>query len=1331
MKRRFVIALFFMTLVCASSMSQTLADYQYSTGNDASRWYTVTDSTNLLILGSTRYYVRSALENIGFSFPFADTSYTQFSVTHDGNLRLGSELAISASGYQGSPFHPTRAGQNNPKINFMGCAGYTSDSVYVRKQLFGVAPQRVLVVEFATSTYATSSRHSLLRWQVQLSENGDIQIVYPSHNPPILPACTHQQGLCVDASDVWMVDQYHVATHYTDGCSTSIPLGHWPDTNRYYRFEYPDNVCLSPSGFVAPALMSNGVTVAWRNDGGVSSWVVEYATSPIMPGTGAGIQMVVNDTFAVVNSLLPNTQYHLYVRAICDAGDTSNAAHLVVRTPQHNPVNDYPYLCDFEDTDENAEWMPVTGNMSDRWWIGTATNNTPQGQYALYISQDSGATNTSSDTWYGAYVYRDFNLAAGDYSFSFDWRAMGDWHTSGNGTVTYYHFLRAFLVPSDVTLVSQTPPNFPHSDAHGNATPTNWIDLNPATHALVGQSTWTSFNNVVSVANPGCYHLVFYWETDGYSVTTNLPAAIDNISVEYLQCPQPTQITAVPEEHQIALSWHRGGSETLWRVCYDNVEDYTTDTFYLASNLAFNTLYTFAVSSVCGAEDTSLATIASFRTVAGLPVSDFPYVCDFEDSSSRRSWVLLGENQVNQWALGNAVNNSAGGNYALYVSQDGGLTNTYSGTTSALSYAYRLFSFASDTYLCSFDWRCLGDEGYHYMRAFFVPENDIPSAGTFPVTNNIHTAVPNGWIDLNPELHYLSGSSDWITVNQTFSITDSGIYALLLMWQNDVYTPNNPPAAVDNIYIGTVSCLAPEQLTATDITTTSITISWVDPGNEQEWWIRYGDSSRVVYNSSYTAIGLQPNTEYTFLVSTLCDNGDTSLATALSVRTECLPIATLPFTCDFETYTVGLGNSEQFIPCWYRIRNYSTYSPYISESSGNKYLYWSLTAGMLDQVFVVLPEMADNIELMYTELHFKARKYDPLGFANDPVLVVGTMSDPQVASTFYAIDTIVVTEGTNFVQYNIPLLSIGGDDRFVAIQAFVMGSNYISAYCQMDDIELVEIENFCRKPVAIAMEAGIDTIAVSWSPAGSETSWLLRYGDTEVVTSQPSYVVRGLEPNTEYFFAVAAICGEGDTSHFTYGRCRTMMDGVDCPPVSDVAVTVDDDINLSDRTYSAAVSWNGTAPGYEIYYRHLGDGEPVSQIIGEATTYVINGLYPGSTYEVALRSICGGGVYSDWSDTLQFYTPIWESVDGVAEIAKIVLSPNPSSGNVWVSLSGVSGRVDVKVVDVTGHTIMTRHVACNGTSESVLALTGFETGVYFIQVVGNGMNEIRKLIVSR
>ena len=68
--------------------AQSLEDYNFSTGVDASKWITLTSPTALV--SSTGDGVASSVKTIGFTFNFAGTNYTQYSVNSDGNLRFGS-----------------------------------------------------------------------------------------------------------------------------------------------------------------------------------------------------------------------------------------------------------------------------------------------------------------------------------------------------------------------------------------------------------------------------------------------------------------------------------------------------------------------------------------------------------------------------------------------------------------------------------------------------------------------------------------------------------------------------------------------------------------------------------------------------------------------------------------------------------------------------------------------------------------------------------------------------------------------------------------------------------------------------------------------------------------------------------------------------------------------------------------------------------------------------------------------------------------------------------------------------------------------------------------
>lgn len=216
--KKFLCVMLMLISLGMSGFAQSLADYNMTTGTDATKWIQLTDTTNLI--ASTGDGVASAVTNIGFTFNFGGTDYTQFSVNSDGNLRFG-PTATGTANYS-TPFSASNANINAPKINMLGCDGFLSDSGHVYHEVIGTAPDRVCVIEFATSTYNTTSRPSLLRWQVQLFEgSNDIQIVFAPTTPPILPNVARQPGMSVNGSCIVLLDNNHNATSYTVGQSTN------------------------------------------------------------------------------------------------------------------------------------------------------------------------------------------------------------------------------------------------------------------------------------------------------------------------------------------------------------------------------------------------------------------------------------------------------------------------------------------------------------------------------------------------------------------------------------------------------------------------------------------------------------------------------------------------------------------------------------------------------------------------------------------------------------------------------------------------------------------------------------------------------------------------------------------------------------------------------------------------------------------------------------------------------------------------------------------------------------------------------------------------------
>lgn len=324
---RIKLTLFFLILWTGVQMlsAQTLGNYTFSTGIDATKWIPLTTTTNLLTVGSgstTHPYDsrRSTVLDIGFTFTFGSEQYTKFSVNSDGNLRFGT-TATGFANYS-TPFSSTNSNANNPKINFFGANGDATDSGYVRKEIVGVEPNRICVIEFATSTtYSSSSTatHGILyRWQVQLfEESNNIQIVYPSTVPSTGPSATRQQGMCVNSSDIWLVKANNTATHYTAGTSTTIASGNWPAANRYYLFTAPGNGCPNVTDMHVRDVTATTALLTWSSSFEANAWEVYVTTSSTAPTASTTPTYTTTDTFQLMSNLTPATLTNAYVRSVC------------------------------------------------------------------------------------------------------------------------------------------------------------------------------------------------------------------------------------------------------------------------------------------------------------------------------------------------------------------------------------------------------------------------------------------------------------------------------------------------------------------------------------------------------------------------------------------------------------------------------------------------------------------------------------------------------------------------------------------------------------------------------------------------------------------------------------------------------------------------------------------------------------------------------------------------------------------------------------------------------------------------------------------------------
>ena len=133
--------------------------------------------------------------------------------------------------------------------------------------------------------------------------------------------------------------------------------------------------------------------------------------------------------------------------------------------------------------------------------------------------------------------------------------------------------------------------------------------------------------------------------------------------------------------------------------------------------------YTLYVRTACGTTDFSFNSSYGFSIPASIP-----YLQDFE--GAQNGWVLSNGSSVNKWVVGDAAAN--GGTKSMYVSNDDGVSNSYTINTATVVHAYKDFEIPANVSDVSiaFDWRTLAESCCDYIRVWVVPSTFTPTVGT-------------------------------------------------------------------------------------------------------------------------------------------------------------------------------------------------------------------------------------------------------------------------------------------------------------------------------------------------------------------------------------------------------------------------------------------------------------------------------------------------------------------------------------------------------------------------------------------------------------------------
>ena len=854
---------------------------------------------------------------------------------------------------------------------------------------------------------------------------------------------------------------------------------------------------------------------------------------------------------------------------------------------------------------------------------------------------------------------------------------------------------------------------------------------------LRGESSYgnaTYMDNFVVKEAPSCMHPVSVTATGITSTSATLTIADPSNAGSY---------------HLVILS----NGDTL-------VNETVSDLTYTIDTLHPSTSYSVLVSSLCsdGTETSTVST--SFATTCDA-VSSIPWLEDFSSEASWLCWNTLSfDNETNtDWTLNSGVatssynENAAANDWlitpAIEVPSDAdGLALTWKATGASYdgynthltvrlststtdtasfstvlfnndlsdawnSYSASLDSYAGETIYVAFIHDSYNDDGPSIdsvqVRSTLVPVVSIVADATTAdagtnlgfravLSEGSTTGINYTWTN-TLAASTISGSGDSINIAYTVAGEDTVT----------VIVTNSYGADTASVFVRVRDCQVVSTFPWTvDFENSNDIECWSQEGNSQ-WQIGTGD-----YSTSTGAHGGSGN-----VLITHSSNGNVTKLITPVLNLGGASSATLTF---WHIQRVWYGDQDE-LNVYYRTSQSDPWTLITSYTSN--IATWTadtLTLPNTTATYQVAFEMVDDWgygvaidDITISGANGPQTSYTVSATSANATMGTATVSpNGTVAAGTSVTATATANEGYQFVNWTVSgnVVSNANPYTFTVTANTALVANF-EALPEPD----------CETPTNVTVsDVTLTSATIAWTAGEGQNSWDVHVTgigyDQTFTTSTNPYTVTGLNADVVYTVTVRANCSATAFSEWSAPATFTTSS---CQSVSGVNVS-----NVT--TNSAQVSWTAVqgVNGYEVEYGASGFNQGAGTTVQASTNNAtLTGLTANMAYDVYVRSVCGEGVYSAWSNVTSFTTD--EQGEGIDDVnsAAIALYPNPATTT--VTISGIEGQATVTVVDMNGRVSGEWRVE-NG--EITLDLTGYAQGAYFVRITGEQQNAIRKLIVK-
>lgn len=611
----------------------------------------------------------------------------------------------------------------------------------------------------------------------------------------------------------------------------------------------------------------------------VDSYIVEYALN----GTDNWTSLTVDTTIAEITGLPYATSYSVRVKVHCADDSMSEYSETITFTTPCGMITSFPWTEGFENPFVTPEGL---GNAEAPlcWVQFTRDDNYMWDRNTVYPSSGSGCLRGMNSTYSS-----DANA----------WMISPAMQFTG-GEMLVFKMKRQYeshIAKLKVYTLSET------EQPLSSISDTSRFQLVRSIELSGSGTEYTTYEvGLSSLQGQGRFAFVFSEPANTFY--------IDDVSVEVLpDCPNVYGVTAqrVGTNSASVNFDTSNGNNSGWVIAYgqaNSESDFNPETVpanqqititsadqlpYIVEGLTSGAYY-FAVKQDCGGAYSPAVSV--FIPV----VNTIPYTQNF-DSNVAGEWDLGLYSGTNKWVIGTATSNSEAPGSSMYISDNNGDSNTYTFTSQSRSYAVTYISFGqAPQFTLTYDWKAMGQtigiSAYDYGKVYLLP--DSMNISTSQTINNSY-AISGDLVGQN------TWQSDTIEIDATYA---NSVRKLVFAWYNNSSTGTNPALAIDNVSLVEGNCGQVVNLSveyAQGAEGIDATVSFDDYSQNASYIIEYKsefDADWTVMTSttqSQVITGLDFNTEYSFRVAVVCQDGSQTDYTEISVQTPCGAISQLPW----------------------------------------------------------------------------------------------------------------------------------------------------------------------------------------------------------------------------------------------------------------------------------------------------------------------------------------------------------------------------------------------------------------------------------------------------